>query len=376
MATLDKEIEIVMLKGETGGTIDRLEKTATVGNVDTYTIYMTDGSTYTFNVTNGTSISTIEKTATVGNVDTYTITLTDGSTTTFQVKNGEVTLEQFRVFESELEDFCDDFEQQIDVIDNDINNQTTGLKNKVLNIQNYLNNANLNLNEILSLINNTTSDKSNWLFTPKYSYHNFEVGIDTDDVLEAVIKQLCIDYPNKQHITFFGNIEPNSTGIYFLHIYNTSDLTNGLPRYSMGLYVGKGSLGNFGTWEYSFSYVNIEEKISTLENKHLYRHDIKITRVGGGAYSLVFSLYLTRSTSITTMTDLVSYIGNSNHFNANGTWVATNNSIGLVDEAWTSTSNDTINVSYCYINNGDFDHSNGSYNTSTAVISDKVTQVF
>ena len=91
MSTLDKEIEIIMLKGETGGTIDRLEKTATVGNVDTYTIFMTDGSTYTFNVTNGTSISTIEKTATVGKVDTYTITLTDGTTTTFTVTNGEVS---------------------------------------------------------------------------------------------------------------------------------------------------------------------------------------------------------------------------------------------------------------------------------------------
>lgn len=222
MATLDKEIRIIAVKGQKGDA--------------------------------GSSIASIEKTATSGKTDTYTITLTDGSTTTFQVTNGEVTLEQFRVFESELEDFCDDFEQQIDVIDNDINNQTTGLKTKVLNIQNYLNNANLNLNEILSLINNTTSDKSNWIFTPKYSYHNFEVGTDTDDVLEAVIKQLCIDYPNKQHITFFGNIEPNSTGIYFLHIYNTSDLTNGLPRYSMGLYVGNERFCNFGTWEYEYKY--------------------------------------------------------------------------------------------------------------------------
>ena len=91
MATLDKEIEIVMVKGETGGVIDRLEKTATVGNVDTYTIFMADGSTYTFNVTNGSNISTIEKTATVGKVDTYTITLTNGDTSTFTVTNGEVS---------------------------------------------------------------------------------------------------------------------------------------------------------------------------------------------------------------------------------------------------------------------------------------------
>ena len=37
----------------------------------------------------GTNIKSVEKTATSGLVDTYTITLTDGSTTTFAVTNGE-----------------------------------------------------------------------------------------------------------------------------------------------------------------------------------------------------------------------------------------------------------------------------------------------
>lgn len=79
----------LLLKGEAGGTIDRIEKTATVGTTDTYTIYLNDGSTTTFNVTNGTSIANIEYTSSSGNVDTYTVTLTDGSTTTFNVTNGE-----------------------------------------------------------------------------------------------------------------------------------------------------------------------------------------------------------------------------------------------------------------------------------------------
>ena len=39
----------------------------------------------------GNGISSITKTATVGKVDTYTITYTDGTTTTFDVTNGEVT---------------------------------------------------------------------------------------------------------------------------------------------------------------------------------------------------------------------------------------------------------------------------------------------
>ena len=81
------------LKGEDGNSILRIDKTATTGLVDTYTITLTDGSNTTFNVTNGSSIATIEKTATVGIVDTYTITLTDGSTSTFEVTNGTVPVD-------------------------------------------------------------------------------------------------------------------------------------------------------------------------------------------------------------------------------------------------------------------------------------------
>ena len=79
----------MILKGRDGTSIGSLEKTATVGVVDTYTITLTDGETYTFEVTNGTSIADISYTSSSGNVDTYTIRLTNGSTQTFQVTNGE-----------------------------------------------------------------------------------------------------------------------------------------------------------------------------------------------------------------------------------------------------------------------------------------------
>lgn len=42
-------------QGETGNGIDRIEKTSTSGLVDTYTIYYTDGATWTYTVTNGQS---------------------------------------------------------------------------------------------------------------------------------------------------------------------------------------------------------------------------------------------------------------------------------------------------------------------------------
>ena len=82
--------------GDDGVGITSIEKTATAGLVDTYTITYTDGDTSTFTVTNGQDgsdgrgITSITKTATVGLIDTYTITYTDGTTSTFDVQNGLV----------------------------------------------------------------------------------------------------------------------------------------------------------------------------------------------------------------------------------------------------------------------------------------------
>jgi hypothetical protein len=85
----DVIFKTLMLKGEAGGTISSIEKTSSVGVVDTYTITLNDGTTTTFEVTNGSNIASIEKTATAGLIDTYTVTLTNGDTSTFEVKNGE-----------------------------------------------------------------------------------------------------------------------------------------------------------------------------------------------------------------------------------------------------------------------------------------------
>jgi hypothetical protein len=78
----------MLVKGANGGTITSIEKTSTTGLVDTYTVTMSNGDKFTFEVTNGSSIYSIEKTGTSGVVDTYTITLTNGDTTTFTVTNG------------------------------------------------------------------------------------------------------------------------------------------------------------------------------------------------------------------------------------------------------------------------------------------------
>lgn len=78
----------------TGKGVASINKTATSGNIDTYTITYTDNTTQSFTVTNGIDgedgigITNIAKTSTSGNVDIYTITMTDGQTYTFNVTNG------------------------------------------------------------------------------------------------------------------------------------------------------------------------------------------------------------------------------------------------------------------------------------------------
>lgn len=85
-----------------------IEKTSSEGLVDTYTIYYSDGTTSTFQITNGSdgkdgidgkdgkdgltdgvSITSIEKTKTEGLVDTYTIYFNNGTSTTFEITNGK-----------------------------------------------------------------------------------------------------------------------------------------------------------------------------------------------------------------------------------------------------------------------------------------------
>ena len=86
--------KIVMLKGEQGkdGTnIKSIQKSASDGLTDTYTITLTDGSKSSFNVTNGKGIKSISKTGAIGLDDIYTITYNDETTSTFTVPNGKAT---------------------------------------------------------------------------------------------------------------------------------------------------------------------------------------------------------------------------------------------------------------------------------------------
>lgn len=85
--------EVKFWSERVGKSIQKIELTGTVGLVDTYTITYSDGTTSTFDVTNGNGISSVAKTGTAGLVDTYTITFQDGSTTTFDIHNGTASID-------------------------------------------------------------------------------------------------------------------------------------------------------------------------------------------------------------------------------------------------------------------------------------------
>lgn len=94
----EMERVISILEGEITK-VDNIDIDATkVGNTATVTIIDKDGNEKSVNIQDGeqgptgltgNGIASIEKTSTVGLIDTYTITFTNGNTTTFNVKNGE-----------------------------------------------------------------------------------------------------------------------------------------------------------------------------------------------------------------------------------------------------------------------------------------------
>ncbi len=92
-------IKVLLAQGERGSSISTITKTSSSGAVDTYTITLTDGSTSTFQVTNGTPIQSIVLTSSDEIYDTYTVTDASGHVTTFRVKNhdGDMT-----AFEAEI----------------------------------------------------------------------------------------------------------------------------------------------------------------------------------------------------------------------------------------------------------------------------------
>lgn len=53
MAKIDENVKVMLLKGEAGASIKSIDKTASDGLIDTYTVRLTDGTESSFYVKNG-----------------------------------------------------------------------------------------------------------------------------------------------------------------------------------------------------------------------------------------------------------------------------------------------------------------------------------
>lgn len=73
--------------------------------------------------------------------------------------------------------------------------------------------------------------------------------------VSALLKAICVKYPNKTFVVFKGRIAPNSNGFYEVLFYSTSTVQNGLPQYSFGWFRKHSTeFAIFGTSNYSYYY--------------------------------------------------------------------------------------------------------------------------
>lgn len=114
----------------------------------------------------------------------------------------------------------------------------------------------------------------------------------------ALLKAICAKYPNRTDTIFKGRLQPSSHAWYEVFIYNTSNLSSGLPQYSFGLwrqYVD--SFVKFGTVAYNFSSTNVNTNTTYSAGTDLSLSGTTINHDNSGATS---GTYGTNSTTALT----------------------------------------------------------------------------
>ena len=73
-------------------------------------------------------------------------------------------------------------------------------------------------------------------FFPGWSYTDLGIpASDCTNYILALVKKICATYPGIENGYFIGPYWPDSRGTCYIHIYNTSDLQNSVPRYADGI---------------------------------------------------------------------------------------------------------------------------------------------
>lgn len=118
------------------------------------------------------------------------------------------------------------------------------------------------------------------------------IDSSANSTCKALIKKLCAQYTNKEHVLFKGGITKDYNGYFEIYIDNTNDLdSNGLPKYSTGLY-RCGSTAFYKCWtiDHAYSVANVTiDSVATQTQKGLMSADdkVKLDNINGICVNLL-----------------------------------------------------------------------------------------
>lgn len=234
------------------------------------------------------------------------------------------------------------------------------------------------LNDRCDSINNQVTTNTNDINTlkPKYinGYYDDEDGLvlsnlqsltDMTDLKGYVIKIVDYFHGGEFYLNYTGYEESTHTD------YTSYSNTFIGDRYE--LVITTYSNGDDPSYVYELIDAELRNRVTILERKHLYKHDIKIKGTG---FSAIFTIYTNSADVLDTASKIGAYMKSgtgdlaSPSINAGG-YVADNNNICNIQYVFYSSG--SLTASYTRYNNGSWDSYNQSLSTGT--IYDGVTQI-
>lgn len=170
---------------------------------------------------------------------------------------------------------------------NNYNSSFTGQHNDLYEVR---------ITELENIINNKLAKidvvTDGVVFFGRISYNTLSGSTVNSTYFSDLLKYLCTTYPNKTNTLFIGIAHPNSQGLCMINIYDTSAVTDGLPQYSSGFYIGLSSSSaagwtdQFGTNSYTYYYKNVERKNYGFYKSTASTYNVTTTQVKYGSITI------------------------------------------------------------------------------------------
>lgn len=92
---------------------------------------------------------------------------------------------------------------------------------------------------------------------PHINFNVIDPTHTTDIYLENLIKWIASNYPKDKDTIYIGIGHPNYKGIVFAYTYDNSDISNGMPKNVVGLYMSATDFKRFYSSNYTFNIRNV-----------------------------------------------------------------------------------------------------------------------